>query len=109
MKHDRRAVTRMLASLGAMTGGPALTPALAQAKTVEVTMKNDPRGLFVPDSVNIAKGDTVNWTNSGLITHTVTFDPSQAVNREDVALPAGAAQSRPATWKKTPRSATHSP
>jgi plastocyanin len=54
-------------------------------------MKNDPRALFVPDTVTIASGDTVNWTNSGLVTHTVTFDPGQAVNKEDVALPAGAA------------------
>ena len=67
MKHDRRAVAGMLAALGATTVGPAL----AQGKTVEVTMKNDPRALF--------------------ITHTVTFDPGQAVNKEDVALPAGAA------------------
>ena len=87
MNHNRRAVTKMLAALGATTVGPAL----AQGKTVEATMRNDPRGIFVPDTVNIAKGDTVNWTNSGLITHTVTFDPDQAVNREDVALPAGVA------------------
>lgn len=87
MKHSRRAVTRMLAALGATTAGPAL----AQGKTVEVTMRNDPRAIFDPDTVNIAKGDTVNWTNSGLITHTVTFDPGQAVNKADVALPAGAA------------------
>ena len=87
MKHDRRAVTRILAGLGAMTVGPAL----AQGKTVEVTMENDPNGLFVPATVNIAKGDTVKWTNSGLITHTVTFDPDQAVNKDDIALPAGAA------------------
>jgi plastocyanin len=87
MNHNRRAITKMLAALGATTVGPAL----AQGKTVEVTMRNDPRGIFVPDTVNIAKGDTVNWTNSGLITHTVTFDPDQAVNREDVALPAGVA------------------
>ena len=87
MKHDRRAVAGMLAALGTTTVGPAL----AQGKTVEVTMKNDPRALFVPDTVTIASGDTVNWTNSGLVTHTVTFDPGQAVNKEDVALPAGAA------------------
>jgi plastocyanin len=85
MKHNRRAVARMLAALGAMTAKPAL----AQGKTVEVTMRNDPIGMFVPATVTIARDDTVNWTNSGLITHTVTFDPDQAVKREDVLLPAG--------------------
>lgn len=87
MKHNRRIVTQMLGALGGM----AVEPGLAQGKTVEVTMRNDPIGMFVPATVNIAKGDTVTWTNSGLITHTVTFDPDQAVKREDVALPAGAA------------------
>ena len=87
MKLSRRVVTQMLAALGATTADSAL----AQGKTVEVTMRNDPRGMFVPDTMNIAGGDTVNWTNSGFITHTVTFDPAQAVKREDVALPAGVA------------------
>jgi len=87
MNHHRRAVTQMLAILGATTA----TPALAQSKTVEVTMKNDPKAIFVPATVNIGLGDTVNWTNPGLITHTVTFDPAQAANKEDVALPPGVA------------------
>ena len=87
MNHDRRAVTGMLAAVGAMTARPVL----AQGKTVEITMKNDPKGVFVPATVNIGVGDTVNWTNPGLITHTVTFDPAQAANKEDVVLPPGVA------------------
>ena len=87
MNHHRRAVTQMLAAMGATTAGPAL----AQGKTVEVTMKNDPKGVFVPATVTVRLGDTVSWTNPGLFTHTVTFDPAQAENKENVALPAGAA------------------
>lgn len=86
MRHHRRAVTQMLAALGATA-----VPALAQGKTVEVTIKNDPKGVFEPDSVTIGVGDTVSWTNPGLITHTVTFDPAQAVSKDGVALPAGVA------------------
>jgi plastocyanin len=36
-------------------------------------------------------GDTVKWTNPGVITHTVTFDPAQAATASNVALPAGVA------------------
>jgi plastocyanin len=87
MKIHRRAFTQLLAGLGALAG----TPALAAGKTVEVSMKNSPKGVFVPATVNISVGDTVNWTNPGVITHTVTFDPAQAATPANVALPAGVA------------------
>ncbi|MGY8669377.1 plastocyanin/azurin family copper-binding protein [Bradyrhizobium sp. UFLA05-109] len=87
MKIHRRAFTEMLASLGVF----AASPALAQGKTVDVSMKNSPKGAFVPATVNISVGDTVKWTNPGVITHTVTFDPTQAATASDVALPTGVA------------------
>ena len=86
MKIHRRAFTEMFAGLGVL----AATPALAQ-NTVEVSMKNNPKGVFVPATVNIKVGDTVKWTNPGIITHTVTFDPAQAATATNVALPAGVA------------------
>jgi plastocyanin len=85
MTIHRRAFTEMLAALGVATA----TPSLAQGKTVEVSMKNSPKGVFVPAAVNINVGDTVKWTNPAVITHTVTFDPAQAATPGDVALPAG--------------------
>ena len=87
MKIHRRAVTEMLAGLGVI----AATPALAQGKTVEVSMKNNPKMIYVPATAKIAVGDTVKWTNPGIITHSVTCDPAQAVVKENVALPAGVA------------------
>ncbi|MET4234935.1 plastocyanin [Bradyrhizobium sp. i1.4.4] len=86
MKIDRRTFSEMLAGAGAMM---IASPALAQSKTVEVSMKNSPKGAFVPATVNISVGDTVKWTNPGVITHTVTFDPAQAGTPSNVA--AGAA------------------
>ena len=83
--HHRRAVTEMLTLLGASV----VSPAFAQGRTVEVSMKNSPKGVFVPAIVNVSVGDTVNWTNPGFISHTVTFDPAQAANKDNVALPAG--------------------
>ena len=85
MKIHRRAFTEMLASLGVLVASPAL----AEGKTVEVSMKNNPKGVFVPASVNVSVGDTVKWTNPGIITHTVTCDPAQAATQANVVLPAG--------------------
>ena len=85
MSINRRVFTESLAALGVA----AATPALAAGATVEVSMKQSPKMLFVPASVNIKAGDTVKWTNPYNITHTVTFDPAQAQTASDVSLPAG--------------------
>ncbi len=85
MKFDRRTFSFFLAGLGVAAAGPAL----AQGKTVEVSMEQAPNGRFVPQTVNIAVGDTVKWTNPGIITHTVTFDPAHATTPGDVVLPQG--------------------
>lgn len=82
---------RSFAKLLGMLGLTAAAPALAQGKTVDVSIKNSPKGVFVPATVNVSVGDTVTWTNPGVITHTVTFDPAKAMTPSDVVLPGGAA------------------
>lgn len=82
---------RSFAKLLGMLGLTAAAPALAQAKTVDVSIKNSPKGAFVPATVNISAGDTVTWTNPGVITHTVTFDPAKAMSASNVVLPASVA------------------
>ena len=74
----------MLAALGLST-----TPAFAQAKIVEVSMRQAPKSRFVPEMVTIAAGDTVKWTNPAFVTHSVTFDPAMAATPGNVALPPG--------------------
>jgi len=81
---------RSFAKFLGMLGLTAAAPALAQGKTVDVSIKNSPKGVFVPATVNVSVGDTVTWTNPGAITHTVTFDPTKAMTASDVVLPAGA-------------------
>jgi plastocyanin len=85
MIFDRREFALFLTGIGLSVAGPAL----AQAKTVEVSMTQSPKALFDPPTVKISVGDKVHWTNPGVITHTVTFDPAQATTASDVALPAG--------------------
>ena len=79
MLFDRRKFAEMLAA----------APLLAQGRIVEVSMKNQPAAKFDPATVKVAVGDTVEWTNPELITHTVTFDPSQASDAANAALPDG--------------------
>ena len=44
---------------------------------------------FDPHLVTINAGQTVRWSNTSLIWHTVTFDPSKANDENHVAIPAG--------------------
>ena len=52
-------------------------------------MKQGTKSRFDPETVTIAAGDTVKWTNPAFVTHSVTFDPLMAAKAEDVALPSG--------------------
>ena len=87
MTTNRRTFTLGLAGLGVAVTAPVM----AQAKTVEVAMKQSPKMLFVPGTVNIKSGDTVHWTNAYSTTHSVTFDPAMAATTANVALPEGVA------------------
>lgn len=44
---------------------------------------------FTSDTVRIKAGETVEWTNSSLLAHTVTGDPSKAAIDGSVQLPEG--------------------
>jgi plastocyanin len=63
---------------GATTGG-------AQGITVDMTDAN----VFQPNSLTVPKGATVTWNNTGSAVHTVTDDPSKAINRSNAQLPEG--------------------
>jgi len=45
--------------------------------------------VFQPASVTIQVGQTIRWQRTGVLTHTVTFDPSRAIDPDKVELPAG--------------------
>lgn len=85
MQVSRRTFTQLLGAIG-LAG---VSNAGAEGKTVEVTMHND--AVFGPAEVRISVGDTVHWINKGVLVHTVTFDPKQAIKAASVVLPAGVA------------------
>lgn len=68
------------AILGASSGGDA------PAAVVHMTSHNK----FVPANVTIKAGQSVKWVNDDAATHTVTTDPSQVANEDDVQTPSGA-------------------
>lgn len=67
--------------------GPAHGPPAPNAQAV-VDMGFE---SYRPAAVTIRAGDTVEWRNTSLITHTVTDDPALAKSRGDAALPPQAA------------------
>jgi plastocyanin len=57
-----------------------------QSFTVNMTDAN----RFEPAELTVPKGSTVTWRNTGQVVHTVTDDPSKAVNKSDALLASGA-------------------
>jgi plastocyanin len=71
---------------GCGLGGPAHGPPAANAAAVvEMGFES-----FSPADVSVRAGDTVEWRNTSLITHTVTDDPKRAIAPSDAGLPPGA-------------------
>jgi plastocyanin len=70
---------------GCGLGGPAHGPAANAAAVVDLGFTS-----FTPPEVTIAVGDTVEWRNTSLITHTVTDDRRHAERPGDAVVPAGA-------------------
>lgn len=77
-----------VALAGCGLGGPAYGPATPGPATV-IHMSNN--FAFAPQTVRIKVGDTVEWRNTTLFTHTVTDDPRHDANAKDMSLPADAA------------------
>jgi plastocyanin len=93
-------ITRRDFTIGAVAGGGALglstalaataKPAAKAAAAKTVSVRIDARGArFVPASLTVNVGDTVEWTNPSSILHSVDFDPAVSKVVGNVALPAG--------------------
>ncbi len=80
------AVTTLLAVGGCGLSGPAHdAPMPDAAAVVDLGFMS-----FTPQTVNIRAGQTVEWRNTSIITHTVTDNPPAAAAAADSVLPAGA-------------------
>jgi plastocyanin len=77
--HASAALAVLILVAGAM-------PSIAAAKTVEIKMTDTPP-KFMPMSVTIQKGDTVEWINNAQSLHSVTTNPAVAQDPKDVSAP----------------------
>jgi plastocyanin len=59
----------------------------SEPKTETVTMNDQAR--YLPATLTIAKGTTVEWKNTSAFPHTVTFHPGKTLRKTDAQLPAG--------------------
>jgi len=81
------AVVALFQLTGCGLGGPAYAPARdSAAQVVEITSTLS----FYPSEVHILAGQTVEWRNRSLFSHTVTDDPAKASDPADSSLPPGA-------------------
>jgi plastocyanin len=64
-------------------------PAAVTGPTAIIKMRDD-APMYQPDSVIIRAGETVEWRNAGMVSHSVVNDPTKADKPDDVALPSGA-------------------
>jgi plastocyanin len=85
----RLVLCRAGAALGALFLVAGALPSIAAAKTVDIKMADTPP-KFVPSTITIQKGDTVQWINSAQSLHSVTTNPSVAQDPKDVSSPPGA-------------------
>jgi plastocyanin len=85
----RSVLCRAGAALAALILIAGAVPSIAAAKTVDVKMTDTPP-KFVPSTITIHKGDTVEWINNAQSLHSVTTNPEVAQDPKDVSLPKGA-------------------
>lgn len=93
VRHPAR-VSRSLAALalaaalgGCATEGPAYGP---PAEDVAATVEATNSLVFEPSVVRIHAGETVEWRNQSLFTHTVTLTRDKVAASDEARLPAGA-------------------
>ena len=77
----------LMGAAGCSSSGSAPKTPLIPTPTATVIMHWH---SFEPASITIQQGQTVQWHNSTIVSHTVTCDPSLAKKAEDVMLPTGA-------------------
>ena len=82
----RTAFYRASAALAILILVAGAMPSIAAAKTVEIKMTDTPP-KFMPMSVTIQKGDTVEWINNAQSLHSVTTNPAVAQDPKDVSAP----------------------
>jgi plastocyanin len=89
----------LLVGVGCMGGGGSSTGTTNGSTNGGATVDVDMNGMaFTPQVVNAHAGDTVRWTNSGSLPHTVTSDTGQAGLDSSGQFPSGIGQNGVFSW-----------
>lgn len=72
----------LIVSLAALAAGGSLPPAPAAPRTHTVEIKGM---VFVPDSITVARGDTIVWINRDFVPHTATGQGGPAWDTGELA------------------------
>jgi plastocyanin len=74
----------------ATTAAEAAPPPAEIGGPTAIIKMSDDSPMYQPSSIIIRAGQTVEWRNSGMVSHSVVDDPTKADKPDDVALPSGA-------------------
>jgi plastocyanin len=71
----------------ATTADEAAPPPSQIGGPTAIVKMSDDTPMYQPDSIIIRAGQTVEWVNTGQVSHSVVDDPTKANKVDDVALP----------------------
>jgi plastocyanin len=72
------------------TATEEVPPLQAEVRGPTAVIKmSDDNPMYQPNSILIRAGQTVEWLNTGQVSHSVVDDPAKALKTDDVSLPAG--------------------
>jgi plastocyanin len=66
------------------SGQPIAAEVIEPAAVIKMS---DDAPMYQPDSITIHSGDTVEWKNSGMVSHSATDDPARAMKPDNALLP----------------------
>jgi plastocyanin len=67
-----------------------VSPAAAPEPTAAVIKMSDDMPMYSPEALTIKEGQTIEWKNVGIVSHSATNNPQLADNPEHALAPAGA-------------------
>jgi plastocyanin len=67
-----------------------VSPAAAPKPPAVVVKMNDDMPMYSPETLTIQEGQTIEWKNAGIVSHSATNNPQLADNPEHALAPAGA-------------------
>jgi plastocyanin len=76
------------ADVRATTADDAMPPPSEISGPTKIVKMSDDMPMYQPDSIIIRAGETVEWVNTGDVSHSVVDDPTKANKPDDVTLPA---------------------